>query len=178
MRALLEHPGRGWQVAERVRDPEIDVSFGLASRIKQTLVEQNYAAVKQRLLYLTQPGELLAAWARHDRGPVEERLYYLRGDVIEVEQNVARWCERQGLTYALARYSAAARLASGLRYSLALLYVGSEFFDSSHQRAFHDELASQRVQWNSRNRSAGNQVSNCRKRRLQLCLGIEFRSLD
>jgi hypothetical protein len=145
VRALLEHPGRGWQVAELARDPEIDVSLGLASRIKQELVEQNYATVKQRLLYLTQPGELLAAWARHYRGPVEERLYYLRGDVTDVEQNVARWCERQRLTYALARYSAAARLAPGLRYSLASLYVGSEFFDSSHQRAFHDELAAQRV---------------------------------
>ncbi|MFO0260560.1 MAG: type IV toxin-antitoxin system AbiEi family antitoxin, partial [Planctomycetota bacterium] len=145
VRALLENPGRGWQVAELARAPEIDVSLGLASRIKQALVEQNYATVKQRLLYLTQPDELLAAWARNYRGPVEERLYYLRGDVTDVEQNVARWCERQGLTYALARYSAAARLAPGLRYSLASLYVGSEFFDSSHQRAFHDELAAQRV---------------------------------
>jgi hypothetical protein len=133
-------------VGELARDRDIGVSAGLASRIKQTLVAQNYASVRQRLLYVTQPGELLAAWARKYAGPAEERRFYLRGEVNEVETKVARWCEQQQIPYVLARYSAAARLAPGLRYSLGSVYVGPEWFEPTKLREFVNELGGQEVE--------------------------------
>ncbi|MDA1055115.1 MAG: type IV toxin-antitoxin system AbiEi family antitoxin [Planctomycetota bacterium] len=126
VRAMLHEPERGWQVSELASHPDVDVSVGLVSKVKRALVRESYAIVRDRLLYLKQPLDLLAAWTRDYPGPSSQRQFYMRGETEEIESKVAAWCEKSNIEYALARFSAAWRHAPEVRYSVASLYVGSE----------------------------------------------------
>lgn len=126
VRAMLHEPKRGWQVSELATHPDVDVSVGLVSKVKRALVRESYAIVRDRLLYLKQPLDLLAAWTRKYPGPAGERQFYMRGETEEIESKIADWCEQSNIEYALARFSAAWRHAPEVRYTVASIYVGSE----------------------------------------------------
>lgn len=126
VRAMLHEPQRGWQVSELALHPDVEVSVGLVSKVKRALIRESYAIVRDRLLYLKQPLDLLAAWARSYPGPPVQRQFYMRGETEEIERRIAAWCEKSKIEYALARFSAAWRHAPEVRYSVASLYVGSE----------------------------------------------------
>ena len=126
VRAMLHEPERGWQVSELAEHPDVDVSAGLVSKVKQALIRESYAVVCNRLLYLKHPLDLLAAWTRDYPGSPSQRQFYMRGDTEEVEGRLADWCEKSNIEYALARFSAAWRHASEVRYSVASMYVGSK----------------------------------------------------
>jgi len=125
VRVMLQQPQRGWQVSELAAHPEVQVSAGLASKVKQSLVHQGYAEVRDRWLYLRHSLDLLQAWNLAYSGPAMERQYFLRGEVQQIEDRVAAWCRENAKRYALARFSAAWRLAAEVRYSVATLYVDS-----------------------------------------------------
>jgi hypothetical protein len=126
VRVMLHEPERGWQVSELAEHPDVDVSVGLVSKVKQALVHESYAVVRERLLYLKQPLDLLIAWARNYPGPATQRQFYMRGETEAVESRIAAWCGESNIEYALARFSAAKRHAPEVRYSVASLYVSSE----------------------------------------------------
>jgi hypothetical protein len=128
VRLMLHEPARGWQLSELAEHPDVGVSFGLAFKVKQALVRESYAVIRDRLLYLKQPLELLAAWTRNYPGPSSQHQFYMRGDTQEVENIITNWCEQSRIDYALAQLSAAWRLAPELRYSVASLYMSSEAF--------------------------------------------------
>lgn len=123
IRTMLHEPKRGWQVSELAKHPGVDVSMGLVTKVKQSLVRENYAVVRNRLLYLKQPLDLLAAWTRNYPGPSEKCPLYMRGEPSEIEERIANWCRKTANNYALARFSAAWRLAPEVRYSVASIYV-------------------------------------------------------
>ncbi len=146
VRAMLSGPERGWHVSELAEHPEVGVSAGLASRVKQTLVRENYAVVEDGLLYLKRPLELLEAWTRGYPGPSGERLFYMRGEVDSIERNVAAWCEGEVVEYALARLSAAWRHAPEVRYSVASLYVGSKALSKKLLDSLRDDCGAKQVE--------------------------------
>lgn len=124
IRAMLHEPERGWQVSELAEHPDVKVSKGLVSKVKQTLVRENYAVEYDRLLYLKQPRDLLATWTQKYPGPSEKCLLYMRGEIPEIEERVVRWCKKTANEFALASFSAAWRLAPEVRHSVASIYVG------------------------------------------------------
>ncbi len=128
LRAMLHEPTRGWQLAELAMMPEVDVSVGLVFKVKQALVEESYAVVRDRLLYLSKPAELLAAWAKNQPEQLLKRQFYVRGDLEKIEGMIANWCKKSNIQYALARFSAAWRHAPEVRYSVATIYVSAEAF--------------------------------------------------
>lgn len=128
LRAMLHEPTRGWQLAELATMPEVDVSVGLVHKVKQALVEERYAVVRDRLLYLSQPVELLQAWAKNQPEQLLKRQFYVRGDLEKTEGMIANWCEKSNIQYALARFSAAWRYAPEVRYSVATVYLSTEAF--------------------------------------------------
>jgi hypothetical protein len=65
VRVMLHAPERGWQVSELAEHPDVDVSKGLVSKVKQALIRENYAVERDRRLYLKQPRDLLTAWTRN-----------------------------------------------------------------------------------------------------------------
>ena len=124
VRAMLHEPKRGWQVSELAEHPDVKVSKGLVSKVKQALIRENYVVERDRLLYLKQPLDLLAAWARNYPGPSEKCPLYMRGEISEIEKRVVKWCKKTANEHALAKFSAAWRLAPEVRYSVASVYVG------------------------------------------------------
>lgn len=57
VRLLLTHPEQGWQVQQLAQ--QADVSLGLASKVKNALLEEAYLEERDRLLYLRDPAKLL-----------------------------------------------------------------------------------------------------------------------
>lgn len=129
VRALLTRPGAGWGVRELAEHPDVAVSVGLASKVKQALIEEGYAIEHEKLLYLRDPIGLLENWAKSYPGPAEQIPMYFRGNAEAAEQAVASWCRDNKLQYALAGFSAAWRIAPEVRYSVGAVYVESSGFD-------------------------------------------------
>lgn len=123
VRVMLHEPIRGWQLTELAEHPDVGVSIGLVHKIKVWLIRENYAVESGQLLYLNRPGELLNAWSRSYSGAAGERSFYVRGETAEIEQKLMEWLTHHGLTCALARFSAAWKLAPEVRYSVASIYV-------------------------------------------------------
>jgi hypothetical protein len=138
VRALLSRPAEGWKVRELAEHPDVDVSVGLAAKVKRILVEEGYAIVHRRSLYLRDPVGLLENWAKKYPGPAEQIPMYLRGDVEAAERAVGEWCRENGVQYALASFSAAWRTAPEVRYNVAAVYVHVRVFD----REVFDDLRS------------------------------------
>ena len=145
LRAMLHEPTRGWQLAELATMPEVDVSVGLVFKVKQALVEESYAVVRDRLLYLNRPVELLAAWARNQPDQLLKRQFYVRGDLEKIEGNIAKWCEKEDIKYALARFSAAWRYAPEVRYSVATVYLSAEAFGIDRLASIEAECGAKEV---------------------------------
>lgn len=146
VRAMLHEPQRGWQVSELSEHPDVGVSLGLASRIKQVLVRENYAVVRDRLLFLKQPVELLEAWVRNYAGPPGRHQYYVRGETEAIERSIAAWCEKSEIEYALAQFSAAWRHAPEVRYSVASFYLSPEAFSPRRLESLRIACGAQEVE--------------------------------
>ncbi len=129
IRAMLALPVKGWQVRELAAHPDIEVSAGLAAKVKQTLIEESYAVEHERLLYLRDPIGLLENWAKSYSGPAEQVAMFFRGNTEDAEQAVAQWCQDSDIAFALGGLSAAWRLAPEVRYNVATVYVESHGFD-------------------------------------------------
>lgn len=129
IRAMLAQPVKGWQVRELAAHPDIEVSAGLAAKVKQTLIEESYAIEHERLLYLRDPLGLLENWAKSYSGPAEQIPMFFRGSTEDAEQAVAQWCQDNDIAFALGGLSAAWRLAPEVRYNVAAVYVESHGFD-------------------------------------------------
>ncbi len=144
VRAMLSEPKRRWQVSELSK--HVGVSAGLASKVKQSLVFNNYATVENRLLKLTQTLELLQAWLTRYEGGIETKKFYVRGDVEDIENKISHWCHANNHRYALARFSAAWRRTPEVRYSVASLYVGASALTASSQEKLRDECGASEVE--------------------------------
>ena len=145
VRLMLHEPARGWHVTELAEHPDVRVSVGLASKVKQALLRENYALVRDRLLYLNQPADVLEAWTRNYSGPAVQRNFYVRGELPEVEGRVSAWCEQANIEYALARFSAAWRHAPDVRYAVASLYVGADAFQDRALESLQSQCGTREV---------------------------------
>lgn len=74
LRLMLRHPQRHWKVLELVAEAE--VSAGLVSNIRQSLIEQEWATATEDGLCLTNPDGLLDAWGRAYDKPSDRRETY------------------------------------------------------------------------------------------------------
>ena len=126
VRAMLQDPLRGWQLNELASRPDVQISPGLMSRIKRSLVEGGYALMLEGQLRLKRPDDLLDDWVKHYRThKPREYGFYMRGELEQVEQQVANWCSKSNSEYALSRFSAAWRLAPEVRYNVASFLVST-----------------------------------------------------
>lgn len=146
VRAMLHEPNRGWQVGELAEHADVRVSVGLVSKVKAALIRESYALVSDRLLYLKRPLDLLTAWSNVFPAPVSQHPFYVRGDTQEVETRISEWCERSNIEYALARFSAAWRLAPEVRYSVAWLYVSPEALQPRNLETLRRECGAKSVE--------------------------------
>ena len=105
IRAMLSDPANGWQVQQFARWESLDVSLGLASKVKQALLEQGFAVERDRLLYVRNPDDLLKAWVENYRPKVEQYPLYVMGDPAQAEAAIAEWCLSNNIRYGLTQFS-------------------------------------------------------------------------
>jgi hypothetical protein len=122
LRVLLEDAKQTWQVQAIAKQAQ--VSLGLAFKVKQRLLDLEYAQEEDKGLRLIKPEELLRQWATNYSYLKSGALdCFAIGDPPVLEQALTAYCRQQGMTYALALFSGAARVAPFARYSRGFAYA-------------------------------------------------------
>jgi hypothetical protein len=125
LRVLLEDPKRSWQVQAMAR--EAQVSLGLAFKVKQRLLDLEYAREEDDGLRLIRPEDLLRQWASSYSYLKSNALdCFASGDPPELERALATYCRESRVTWAFTLFSGAARVAPFARYSRGFAYVAGD----------------------------------------------------
>src|SRR6266849_1418894 len=122
LRVLLEAPKTPWKVQDLAR--EARVSLGLTAKVKQRLLDLEFAREEKDGLMLVGAQELIRQW-----GAVYSYLRnsvldcYGTGDVPKLERQLSEYCREFNVRYGLAFFSGAARVAPFSRYTRGFAYV-------------------------------------------------------
>lgn len=110
LRILLADSLRRWHVQDIAS--EAGVSLGQASAVKRVLLNEEWIKEEKKAFWLAKPKDLLIAWADdYDYRKNRSRWFYSRLSKAEIEESIGAECEKQGIRYALALFSAADRIA-------------------------------------------------------------------
>jgi hypothetical protein len=122
LRVLFEAPKQPWQVQRLAR--EARVSLGLAAKVKQRLLDLEYAREERTGIQLANPEELLKAWgaALASRKGITVGVY-AAGDPPQIEEALRVYCTTNAIRYAFTQFSGAARVAPFTRYTRGAAYV-------------------------------------------------------
>jgi hypothetical protein len=122
LRVLLEDPKRSWQVQAVARESR--VSIGLAFKVKQRLLDLEYAQEQEEGLRLIRSEDLLRQWVTNYSYLKSNALdCFASGDPPETESALATYCRENRVTWAFTLFSGAARVAPFARYSRGFAYV-------------------------------------------------------
>lgn len=122
LRVLLTEPKRSYQLQELAK--LAGVSLGLAFKVKQRLLDLEYAVEEKNGLRVNRPEDLLRDWARnYPSGKHTAVECYAMGEVAETEHQLAAWCTEKRVPYAFTQFSGAARAAPFARYLRSAAYV-------------------------------------------------------
>lgn len=137
LRVLLAEPKRPWKIEPLAADAR--VSLGMASKVKRLLEDREWLIRKADGFRLSQPGDLLAEWARsyrYGRNTVHD--FYSLDPIPLIESKLAQACQDLRCDYALTGFSAAARMAPMVRYQRVTAYT----FDRTNELARRMNLKS------------------------------------
>lgn len=122
IRVLLEEPKRSWQVQELARQGK--VSLGQAFKVKERLLDLDYARAEEEGLRVQRPEALLREWASVYSYQKNVLLdCYGSGEVADLERNFSDYCRANTLPFAFTLFSGAARVAPFARYSRGFAYM-------------------------------------------------------
>lgn len=123
LRVMIANPRRSWRVQGLAG--EANVSLGLAFKIKERLLDLEYAYEESKNILLNRPGELLDKWA-DNYSFRENRMYdyFSFEEPKEIERRLAGYCRERRIPYALTLFSGAALVAPFARYTRGFAYVG------------------------------------------------------
>ncbi len=105
---------------------EANISIGLASRVKERLLDLEYIG-GDKYLTLTRPIALLEEWANNysfRKNKIYD--YFSFDDVKDVERKLSKLCEQQQIPCALTLFSGAALVAPFSRYARGFAYVSKD----------------------------------------------------
>jgi hypothetical protein len=121
-RVLLSDTRRWWQVQELAAAAQ--VSIGLASGIRQRLLDEELVLSSGKSVQVHSPQRLLRLWSSHysyKRSRIRE--FYTLDRVSQFESKIVGYCKDRGVAYGLGLFSGAARVAPHVRYGRAFVYV-------------------------------------------------------
>jgi hypothetical protein len=125
LRVLFGEPRRSWQVQQLARQAE--VSLGLAFKVKQRLLNLEYARETEKGIALARPEDLLRDWAAADQPPKREQVdCYAPGEAAEIESALGAACRERKIRFAFTLFSGAARVAPFTRYARSAAYVDGD----------------------------------------------------
>lgn len=122
LRVLLTDATKPWRIQAIAE--EADVSLGQVANVKSLLEAREWLGSSEAGLLLKDPSSLLAEWAENSNYRKNvSRNYYTLKSVTEIEADLAKACDGEGIRYALSGFSGAARYAPSVRYQRAMAYV-------------------------------------------------------
>jgi hypothetical protein len=125
LRMLFTEPRRAWQVQQLARQAR--VSLGLAFKVKQRLLDLEYARETRDGIQLARPEDLLRDWATAGLPRKREQLdCYAPGEPAEVEGALGVICQARKIRFAFTLFSGAARVAPFARYARSAAYVDAD----------------------------------------------------
>ncbi len=125
LRVLFGEPRRAWQVQRLARQAQ--VSLGLAFKVKQRLLDLEYARETEDGIALARPEDLLRDWAAADVPRKREQLdCYAPGEPAEIEAALGAACRARKVRLAFTLFSGAARVAPFARYTRSAAYVDAD----------------------------------------------------
>ncbi|MFI5341035.1 MAG: type IV toxin-antitoxin system AbiEi family antitoxin [Candidatus Methylomirabilales bacterium] len=122
LRILVTAPKRTYRLQELAK--LAGVSLGLAFKVKERLLDLEYAREEKNGLRVNRPEDLLREWTRnYEFGKHTAVECYAMGEVAETERKLAAWCAEKRVPYAFTLFSGAARVAPFARYLRSSAYV-------------------------------------------------------
>jgi hypothetical protein len=120
LRVLLSNPQRRWMLRDLSK--EANVSIGLVSKVKQKLIELEFAS-ESRDVSVSKPGDLLDEWVRnYSYSENKMERYYSSLDPSELEKQLGDAARARGWRYALTMFSGASKIEPFVRYNFASFY--------------------------------------------------------
>ena len=125
LRVMLANPRRSWMVKDLAK--EAKVSIGLVFKVKERLLDLEFASEENRSILLNRPTELIDKWADSYSFRRNKTYDYFSFDEPKmIEQRLAEYCQPRQIPYALTLFSGAALVAPFVRYTRGFAYVGRE----------------------------------------------------
>jgi hypothetical protein len=125
LRVLLCDPARDWYVKELAK--EANISLGLASNLKQKLLDFEFIKAKEKkAFYVPAPEALLNNWAgSYSYRENKIANFYSFDEVNDIESKLAEYCESQHIQYGFTLSSGASQVAPSLRYNKVFAYINA-----------------------------------------------------
>ena len=122
LRVLLVQPFNPWRL--QALAGEASVSVGQVFKVKELLLEKKWLEETDRGIFLTNPQELLAAWAEHYRfGKHQATLLHTLTELDSFEREFSRVCLSLDIPCAFTALAAAAWYAPYATYQRTTAYV-------------------------------------------------------
>ena len=124
LRVMLTSPGRPWKLEELGN--EAKVSLGLVFKVKERLLDIEYAREENKRILLNRPLDLIDKWSENysfRRNKLYD--YFSREQPRKTEQRLGEYCTDQQIPYALTLFSGGAMVAPFTRYTRGFAYVSS-----------------------------------------------------
>jgi hypothetical protein len=132
LRVLLTNPRKTWYVQDLA--VEAGVSIGLASKLKQRLLELEFVDDTRAGVVLMKPGDLLDEWAgaySYQKNDIFK--FYSPNTAPQVESRVSEFVRKKELRYALTMFSGAARVSPFVRYNFSAFYFSGSMLELEQQ---------------------------------------------
>ena len=122
LRVLISDPSRRWYVEELSR--EAGISIDLTSRVKQSLLSQEWIREESKGFYLIKPEEALNQWLNNYSYQKNSPFSYYSGlTEEELESTLKKECDARMYRYGLALFSGARKVAPFVRFMRFFSYV-------------------------------------------------------
>jgi hypothetical protein len=124
LRVLLSNPKQRWLLRDLAK--EAGVSIGLVSKVKEKLIELEFAT-ESRDVNIAKAGELLSEWSKnYSYSDNKIDRYYSPLSTSEFEKRLGVAGQLRGFRYALTMFSGASKVEGFTRYNfVAFYYSGS-----------------------------------------------------
>ena len=125
LRVLLSNPSKKWYVETISR--EADISIGLASRIKQLLLSEEWIKDGNKGFYFVKPEEALNQWANSYSYRKNQMVSFYSGlSENQIETSIREECEKRKYLYGLTLFSGARKVAPFVRFMRFFSYIEGE----------------------------------------------------
>jgi len=122
---LLSDLSKKWYVEELSIDAGI--SIGLASRVKQSLLSEEWIKEENKRFYLVKPEEALNQWINnytYERNRIFS--FYSGMSEDQIEKAIKKECEKRKYQYCLALFSGARKVAPFVRFMKFFAYIDGD----------------------------------------------------